>query len=60
MELSSGLIALLKCPVSGGSLEYDRVNKLLISRKAGLAYPIVDGIPLLLESEALEIPPKEK
>lgn len=55
MELSAEFVALLSCPVSGGNLEYDWNKKILISKKAGLAYPIVDGIPYLLESEAKKL-----
>ena len=55
MELSDEFVDLLSCPVSGGSLEYDRNRKILISKKAGIAYPIVDGIPYLLESEAKKL-----
>jgi uncharacterized protein YbaR (Trm112 family) len=43
---------LLVCPVTKGSLELDREKQELISRSARLAYPIRDGIPILLEGEA--------
>ena len=46
------LLEILVCPVTKGRLEYDRENQELISRSAGLAYPIRDGIAVLLESEA--------
>jgi uncharacterized protein YbaR (Trm112 family) len=46
------LLEILVCPVTKGRLEYDRANQELISRSAGLAYPIRDGIAVLLESEA--------
>lgn len=46
------LLALLVCPVTKGPLDYDRDKQELISRSARLAYPIRDGIPILLESEA--------
>jgi uncharacterized protein YbaR (Trm112 family) len=46
------LLELLVCPVTKGSLEYDREKSELISRSARLAYPIRDGIPVLLEMEA--------
>ena len=55
MELSLELLKLLSCPVSGGKLEYDNVRNVLISHKAGLEYPVIDGIPMLLASEAKEI-----
>lgn len=46
------LLEILVCPVTKGRLEYDRTRQELISRSAGLAYPIRDGIAVLLESEA--------
>ncbi|TAN11603.1 MAG: Trm112 family protein [Burkholderiaceae bacterium] len=46
------LLALLVCPVTKGPLDYDREKQELISRSARLAYPIHDGIPILLENEA--------
>ncbi len=46
------LLEILVCPVTKGPLHYDRQRQELISRSAGLAYPIRDGIPVLLESEA--------
>lgn len=53
------LLEILVCPVTKGRLEYDREHQELISRAAGLAYPIRDGIAVLLESEArrLDEPP---
>lgn len=49
------ILELLRCPITKGSLEYDAENEELISRSAKLAYPIRDGIPILLEEEAREI-----
>ena len=46
------LLEILVCPLTKGPLDYDREAGELISRKAGLAYPIRDGIPIMLESEA--------
>jgi len=46
------LLDILVCPVTKGPLEYDRQNQELISRSAGLAYPVREGIPIMLESEA--------
>ena len=51
MDLSAALLKILVCPVAGNSLVYDRKARLLINKKDGLAYPIVDGIPILLASE---------
>lgn len=49
------LLEILVCPVTKQSLEYDRENNELISKKAGLAYPIRDGIPIMLPDEARPI-----
>jgi uncharacterized protein YbaR (Trm112 family) len=46
------LLELLVCPVTKGHLDYDRDRLELVSRSARLAYPIRDGIPILLEEEA--------
>jgi uncharacterized protein YbaR (Trm112 family) len=46
------LLELLVCPVTKGHLDYNRERQELISRSARLAYPIRDGIPVLLENEA--------
>ena len=50
--MDTKLLELLVCPVTKGHLEYDREKQELISRSARLAYPVRDGIPILLESEA--------
>ena len=50
--MDTRLLELLVCPVTKGSLEYDRDKQELISRSARLAYPVRDGIPVLLENEA--------
>jgi uncharacterized protein YbaR (Trm112 family) len=46
------LLEILVCPVTRTPLEYDRAAGELISRAAGLAYPIRDGIPIMLAEEA--------
>lgn len=46
------LLEILVCPVTHGPLEFDSAAGELISRRAGLAYPIRDGIPIMLPSEA--------
>lgn len=46
------LLELLVCPVTKGPLVYDRAHHELISHSARLAYPVRDGIPILLETEA--------
>ncbi len=50
--LDARLLAILVCPVTREALEYDREAGELISRKAGLAYPIRGGIPIMLPEEA--------
>ena len=50
--MDTRLLELLVCPVTKGPLEYDRENQELTSHSARLAYPVRDGIPILLESEA--------
>jgi uncharacterized protein len=49
------LLEILVCPVTKGPLEYDRARNELISRKAGLAYPVRDGIPVMLPEEARKL-----
>ncbi|OLP60192.1 hypothetical protein BJF93_14545 [Xaviernesmea oryzae] len=49
------LLELLVCPLSKGRLSYDAERNELISEKARLAYPIRDGIPIMLISEARKI-----
>ena len=49
------LLAILVCPLTKGPLEYDREAGELISRKAGLAYTIRDGIPIMLPDEARKL-----
>jgi hypothetical protein len=46
------LLEILVCPVTKGPLRYDRERGELVSDKAGLAYPIRDGIPIMLPEEA--------
>jgi uncharacterized protein YbaR (Trm112 family) len=50
--LDPRLLEILVCPVTKGALEYDRTAAELISRTACLAYPIRDGIPIMLPDEA--------
>lgn len=50
--MDTRLIELLVCPVTKGPLEFSRDKQELISRSARLAYPVRDGIPVLLENEA--------
>jgi uncharacterized protein YbaR (Trm112 family) len=51
-SLDPRLLEILVCPLTKTALEYDREAGELISRAAGLAYPIRDGIPIMLVEEA--------
>jgi uncharacterized protein YbaR (Trm112 family) len=51
-ELDPRLLEILVCPVTHGPLEYDRDHAELISRQAKLAYPIREGVPIMLPEEA--------
>lgn len=57
--LDQQLLSLLVCPVSKAPLEYDRENEELVCRASGLAYPIRDDIPVMLESEARKLSAEE-
>ncbi len=50
--MDAKLLDILVCPITKGPLVYDRDKQELISRSARLAYPIRDGIPVMLEEEA--------
>ncbi len=54
------LLSILVCPVSKAPLEYDREHQELVCRASGLAYPIRDGIPVMLEAEARTLTADEK
>lgn len=49
------LLEILVCPITKSSLTYHKATQELISIPAGLAYPVKDGIPVMLESEAREL-----
>ncbi len=51
------LLDILVCPVTKGPLTYDKTKQELVSQSARLAYPIRDGIPIMLESEARPLDP---
>ncbi len=57
--MDTKLLALLVCPVTKGPLEYDAQRQELLSRSARLAYPVRDGIPILLENEARTLSDEE-
>ena len=57
--MDSKLLELLVCPVTKGPLTYDKERQELISKSARLAYPVRDGIPVMLEEEARKLSPSE-
>jgi uncharacterized protein YbaR (Trm112 family) len=50
---------MLVCPVTKGLLQFDRDKQELVSKAARLAYPVRDGIPVMLEEEARRLSPEE-
>jgi len=58
--INQKLLDILVCPVTKAPLEYDMEKQELICRASGLAYPIRDGIPVMLESEARRLTVDEK
>lgn len=57
--MDAKLLQILVCPVTKGPLIYDKKTNELISKSARLAYPIRDGIPVMLEDEARKLEEKE-
>lgn len=57
--MDTKLLALLVCPVTKGKLDYDQQKQELVSKAAKLAYPIRDGIPVMLEEEARRLTEEE-
>ncbi|MHB9880805.1 Trm112 family protein [Pacificimonas sp. ICDLI1SI03] len=55
VEVDPRVLEVLVCPLTKQPLSYDREAQELISKSAGLAYPIRDGIPIMLIEEAREI-----
>ncbi|WP_368414472.1 Trm112 family protein [Falsiroseomonas sp.] len=55
VQVDPRLLEILVCPVTKGPLRLDREKAELVSDKAGLAYPIRDGIPIMLPDEARKI-----
>ena len=60
MEPDRKLLEILVCPLTKGPLRYDRAKQELVSVQAGLAYPIRDGIPIMLAGEARELSDAER
>ena len=54
------LLSILVCPVTKAPLEYDEEKQELVCKASGLAYPIRDDIPVMLESEARQLSEEEK
>ncbi len=54
------LLSILVCPVSKASLVYDEEKQELVCKASGLAYPVRDGIPVMLEEEARQLTAAEK
>ena len=59
MEPDPKLLEILVCPLTKTGLVYDREKQELISKAAGLAYPIRDGVPIMLPGEARELTAEE-
>jgi uncharacterized protein YbaR (Trm112 family) len=55
VKLDPALLELLVCPVSHGPLSYDEKAGELVSKEAGLAFPVRDGIPIMLTEEARKL-----
>lgn len=60
MDTDPKLLEILVCPVTKGPLSYDRGKQELVSKQAGLAYPIRGGVPIMLASEARELSDAER
>lgn len=58
--MDPNLLDILVCPVSKAPLEWDKERNELVCRPSGLAYPIRDGIPVMLESEARTLTTDER
>ena len=54
-EVDPRLLEILVCPVTKGPLKYDREKAELVSKGARLAYPIRDGVPIMLPEEARDL-----
>ena len=58
--LDKKLLEILVCPVTKAPLEYDEAAQELVCKASGLAYPVRDGIPVMLENEARMLSADEK
>ena len=59
-EVDPRLLEILVCPLTKGPLSYNRTKQELVSAQAGLAYPVRDGIPIMLVDEARPLDDAEK
>ncbi|HTS91344.1 MAG TPA: Trm112 family protein [Stellaceae bacterium] len=59
-EVDPRLLEILVCPLTKATLRYDRARQELVSVEAGLAYPVRDGIPIMLVDEARRLDDAEK
>jgi len=60
METDPKLLEILVCPLTKTTLHYDRDKQELVSRAAGLAYPVRDGVPVMLPGEARTLSDEER
>ena len=60
LEVDPKLLEILVCPLTKAPLRYDRDTQELVCKQSGLAYPIRDGIPIMLPEEARELTDAEK
>ena len=58
--LDKKLLQILVCPVTKAPLDYDEAKQELVCKASGLAYPVKDGIPVLLEGDARQLTADEK
>lgn len=54
-DVDPRLLAILVCPLTKAPLSYDRERQVLVSKAAGLAYPVRDGVPVMVIEEAREL-----
>lgn len=57
--MNTRLLEVLVCPLTKGRLEYDAQRSELVSRGAGLAFPVRDGIPIMLVEQARKLEPQD-
>lgn len=60
MDTDPKLLEILVCPVTRGPLHYDREKQELVSKTAGLAFPIRNGVPVMLAAEARPLSESER